>query len=168
MPDYWLDSDILIAAKRTHYSFRRVPTFWTMLETKAAEGILSCPFMVFVELIQYEDELAEWAKKRKDTPLFTDPSSSVQLKFNEIADWIDAQFQPRRVAEVLKGADAWLVAYASALGGSVVTAETEVGIGAKKVKIPNLCKEFVTVQPHPIEGAAASLPGRPPHATTAA
>ena len=46
------------------------------------------------------------------------------------------------MAEALKGADAWLVAYASVLGGSVVTGETEVGIGAKKVKIPNLCQEF--------------------------
>jgi hypothetical protein len=49
--------------------------------------------------------------------------------------------EPHR-SHFLAVADPWLIAKAKTLGATVVTHEVLAPLGSKKVKIPNICREF--------------------------
>jgi hypothetical protein len=74
--------------------------------------------------------------------LFLDPDSEIQIKFSEIADYVTRSFDTKNSEIFLQKADAWVISYADVHGFTVVTQEAPVGLGAKKVKIPNICQVF--------------------------
>ena len=59
---------------------------------------------------------------------------------SEVADYVNATYEPEQAHLFLAGADPWLIAHAKAEGGTVVTFEALVGPGAKIVKVPNVCR----------------------------
>ena len=67
MPDYWLDSDSLIQTKNGPYGFDIAPSFWSFIEQKMNEGVISSSVMVYGELENGdEDDLLLWAKQQKE------------------------------------------------------------------------------------------------------
>src|SRR6266571_3849582 len=64
--------------------------------------------------------------------------------YRKLAEWIQAepQFLPRAAEEFASAADGWLVAFAKARGGIVVTLEEFDPLIKKHVPIPNLCQAF--------------------------
>ena len=50
------------------------PRFWTVLEEMSYAGLLACPELVYCELSDVQDDLADWAKKHKD--MFVDPDAT--------------------------------------------------------------------------------------------
>jgi hypothetical protein len=137
-----MDADSLMQPKDGPYKIERVPSFWEFIEAKAAAGIIASSVFVYREICDaYQgDPLRIWAEARAGTPLFREPSDDVQCCMNEVADYVNGNYEPEQAQLFLAKADPWLIAHAKADGGTVVTFEALVGPGAKIVKIPNVCR----------------------------
>lgn len=145
---YCLDANVYIEAHRRYYAFDIVPGFWDGLERLVEEQIICSPLMVYEEIIDSGDELAQWAKANKDN-LFLPADDSTQDVFRDIANLVERLYEPQHVQKFLSGADPWVIAHAKAHGLSVVTMEsrkienqTEQGRVSGKIKIPNVCERF--------------------------
>lgn len=141
---YWLDANVFIVAKDGPYRFRTHPGFWQFMAEQAKAGTVRSPWMVYEEIVRNshsDDELAQWAKSRKDGGLFAHPDEAVQRAFTKVADHVDANYQQHQAGQFLSVADPWLIAHAMAAKGTVVTFE-KLSPGAHKVKIPNVCGHF--------------------------
>ena len=142
MPDFWLDADSLIRAKRGPYGFDIAPGFWDFLEERGKEGIIASTIVVYRELQDGgEDDLLEWARKQKDNGFFIEPDLSVQAVFRKIADYVSNNYPQYNASEFLDDADPWLIAHAKAYGGRVVTFEVAAP-NSKDPKIPDVCNKF--------------------------
>ena len=143
VPKFWLDTNVFITPKNSYYSFDIAPGFWTFIDEQAETGEIAAPALVYDELVdRSDDQLAQWARERRGSPLFVKPSASVQSDLTRIADHVTSRYEPNQAADFLKGADPWVIAHAIAEGGIVVTLETKVPPGSTKVKIPNICEHF--------------------------
>jgi hypothetical protein len=144
MPDYWLDSDVLIESKKRWYSFQIAPGFWSFLDLKVNEGHVCASTRVYHEIVdETDDELADWAKARRGLPFFVEPDEAVQAALTEIVDYVHASYSAVHAQRFLSGADPWIIAHAKAHGGTIVTLETLItDPNARRVKIPNVCAQF--------------------------
>jgi hypothetical protein len=98
---------------------------------------------VYKELTKGESDVSEWIKERKDSGLvkkFHDDAT--QEEYKKIVDHVVADgYKPEVVAEFLSGADPWIIAACKVHQLVLVTKETY-STSKKKVKIPNICREF--------------------------
>ena len=142
MPNYWLDADSLIRTKNGPYGFDIAPSFWSFIEQKMNEGIVSSSSMVFGELENGdEDDLLIWAKQQKENGHFIDPDAAVQTILRQIADYVNENYPPFQASTFLSGADPWIIAHAKAHGGMVVTFEVPAP-NSNKPKIPDVAAQF--------------------------
>lgn len=144
MGKLWLDANVFMEAKNGYYAFDIAPGFWEALQHGAKAGSICCPMMVYDEIARGGDELKVWAAEPKSFVLFAEADESVQKAFSKIAEAVTngKSHHPAQAALFLKGADPWVISFAMANKGSVVTQEKLVGPDSKKVKIPNICKHF--------------------------
>lgn len=147
MPDFWMDADSFILPHRGPYRFQTLPQFWDFLEQKAREGIIASPDIVLEKELSADKEdaqdvLEKWARPLKGV-LFLDASEAVQVSYSQIVQYVEGnnRYKPYWVAKFLDGADPWVIAYAKALGGRVVTFEVPQP-EAKKPKIPDVAGHF--------------------------
>ena len=143
MVDYWLDSNVFIEGKKGPYGFDIAPHFWNFLDDLINAHRVSCPIMVYDELQNVQDDLSTWAKERRRTNLFVEPSEAVQRTFQEVITYVMQQYpdnQSRR--RFMNRADPWVIAHAIAQGGTVVSLEGRAPDTSTKVKIPNVCSHF--------------------------
>ena len=142
---YILDTNVFIQAKNFYYGFDIVPAFWDWLDEEFENGVIVSIKPVYDELVAGKDELADWAKDRKDDGWFI-PVDDVdtQIKFAEISQWtVTSDFKEPAKKEFLKVADSLLVAKARERGATIVTHESLYDPKIKKkIKIPNVCEEF--------------------------
>lgn len=142
---YILDANVFIEATRRYYSFELCPGFWECLNTFHAEGRVSSSDHVRAELLRGKDDLAEWAKKAVPSSFFGSSNEAPVIEaYAELVGWVQLheQFLPEAKSEFASVADGWVVAQAMALGLTVVTHEVYDPNIKKKVKIPNVCREF--------------------------
>ena len=142
MPRYCLDADTFIQAKNGPYGMDIVPAFWSWLDQQFEAGAIYSSILVCDELLEGSDDLAEWAKLRKDNGMFVPPSDVVQATFRQIADYVNANFPQPQAQMFLDGADPWVIAEAKVGNAIVVTHEILVPPNSSKVKIPNICQKF--------------------------
>jgi hypothetical protein len=143
-PIYVLDANVFIEAQRRYYAFDLCPGFWEcLLHHHHAARIIS------VDRVRDEispgDELETWAKTTAPGGFFASTADAAVVQhFMAIMQWVQsqAQFKVEARAEFAQVADGWLVAYARAYGGIVVTHEEYAPDARKRVKIPNVCKQF--------------------------
>lgn len=140
-PVYWIDSNILISAKDGPFRFSLNPAFWEALEVQAELGRIRVSKMVYDEIVNDgpNDDLANWMKTHRTNGFCVTPDQSTQGALTSIADFVQATYGIHQAAKFLSDADPWVIAHALASDGIVVTFET-LQPGAKKVKIPNVCK----------------------------
>ncbi len=139
----WLDTNVLIEAKNAFYAFDIAPGFWIGIREAAKAGLVRSPTMVFHEIAKGGDDLSQWVKDARGVDLFCDPDKDAQALFGSIGKYVTSNYEKPRVDKFLAGADPWVIAMASVNGGKVVTQEKLLlGAGIKKIKIPNVCKEF--------------------------
>ena len=141
-PVYWLDANVLIQASRGPYRIDRVPPFWIFIDQQLQQGNLRAPKMVYDELTDGNDRLAQWCKQRRKY-LSVTASRDVQKCYRDIATYVQANATVARTHEFLRGADGWVIAHAMDMGtsGIVVTQEaTRRQHG--KVRIPAICSVF--------------------------
>ncbi len=140
---YLLDANAYIEAKNHYYRMTVCPGFWEWMDLQFASGQVVSIRMVFDELSNYGDALSEWVKIRQ--PYFIEVDDEItQEVFMEIAQFVveHPDYTEPHISKFLAVADPWLIAKAKTLGATVVTHEVIVPSGSKKVKIPNICREF--------------------------
>lgn len=148
MPDFWLDANSLIIPHRGAHRFSFNTPLWNFLETQAHDGIIGSPQIVFDDEIASDNKIEEkdalelWARELKGI-LFLPPTNSVQVEYARVVNYIqnNGRFTQPNVAKCLGGADPWLIAYALALGGKIVTFEVS-ALKSKDPKIPDVANEF--------------------------
>lgn len=140
---YLLDANSYIQAKNFHYRMKFCPGFWDWLDSSAQHGKLCSISMVYKELADFGDELSDWVKKRQDHFEGIDDSDT-QSVFGTIAQHVmDLKLPPdTEKIRFLDGADPWLIAKALTTGKTVVTHEVIAPDNSRKIKIPNICKDF--------------------------
>lgn len=106
---YCLDANVFIQAKNGPYGMDIVPSFWQFLDDQAdAEAICSSK-EVYGELAKGDDDLAIWAKDRKDGGMFVEPDEKIQAVFVDIADFVIERHANHQARLFLDSADPWVV-----------------------------------------------------------
>jgi hypothetical protein len=142
MPKYCLDTNVLIQAKNGPYGFDIAESFWELIDQKFDDTTIITPTLVYKELTDGNDELAEWIRARKGKECFIEPDKEAQDILSAIADYVNQNYPQHEAAEFLSKADPWVIAVAKVTNCVVVTQETLVGNESKKLKIPNICRKF--------------------------
>ena len=142
MPLRLLDANVFIQAKNSYYSFDLVPAFWTWLETQATSSALASIDLVYKELKDGSDELAQWVKDRRQTIFHVGSSSpAVAGHMAYLYTWAQGEgYREHTIRDFMGSADPFLVGTAASLGAIVVTQEIPAGNSRKKVKIPDACE----------------------------
>lgn len=143
-PPYVLDANVFIEASRRYYAFDLAPRFWESLLQHAASGRVRSIDRVKQELERGKDKLAGWVESNFSDAFASTDEPDVIQSFGEIMTWVQAQsqFSAAAKADFANAADGWLVAYAKAQGGIVVTQEVPAPDARNRVKIPNVCQAF--------------------------
>jgi hypothetical protein len=91
----------------------------------------------------YDDDLTAWCKPRKSKGLCCNETKAVQQRYAQIAAHVHEKYteKPQQVREFLAGADGWVIAYALATEGVVVTMENERSYRSK-IKLPTVARVF--------------------------
>lgn len=144
---YLLDANVFIEANRRYYAFPICPGFWAALVSHHGSGSVWSIDRVKDELVDSKDELSNWVRDDVPPAAFLSTNDSVVVaRYAEVIGWAMAQPQFLAAAKAefadAKDADAWLVAYASVNGLTLVTHETLDEQIRRKVKLPNACREF--------------------------
>lgn len=140
---YLIDANVMMQAANTYYSFDHVPGFWDWLSSKIEDGTIRTASLVADE-VDYPAALVDWIDAQEQHGFYIDVSDpQIQTQYAAVAAWVvNEPFGPEHIAKFLNGADPWIIAAAAVSGGTVVTQEQPVGVGSKKVKIPNVCQQF--------------------------
>lgn len=142
---FLLDANVFIEASRRYYGFDIVPSFWNWLDQKQSNEDIASITSIYDELVNGNDELAEWVKERKGSGWWLEVTDrETQETYREVVAWVMAHpnFKPEAKDEFLAGADPWLIAEAKVLGVTVVTHEKLDLNAKKKVYIPVVCEHF--------------------------
>ncbi len=137
-----MDANTYIQAKNQYYHMDVCPGFWDWLDKQYQAGNLASVLVVYDELKYFGDELSDWVKSRREQ--FLDiMDKETQEVFAEIAQYLMTKdFSPKNRDDFLAGADPWLIAKAKSMRAVVVSHESLVPEHSKKVKVPNVCKQF--------------------------
>jgi predicted nucleic acid-binding protein len=142
---YWIDTGVLIQAHRSTYPFDMVPQFWHFLHTQLEPEVVSMPRLAYEEIVNggYDDQLVAWCKSRKKLGLCRIETKEVQQRYGQISAHVQEKYsrKPQRLQDWFKGADGWIIAYALATGGAVVTQETDYSYKSK-IKLPTVATAF--------------------------
>lgn len=136
---YLVDANILIDAKNRYYAFDIAPGFWAWLEQAHCAGEVISIDAVRDELLAGDDELADWARARRDFFLPVD-QRTVQ-NFAPLSTWAASRnYTPAALREFNSDqADFVLIAHAAGHGDIVVTNEQPTPQARRRVKIPDAC-----------------------------
>ena len=131
-----------IEAKNRYYAFDIAPGFWVWLEQGHRTGKLISIDAVRDELVQGDDELAEWARGRRDFFLPID-QLTVQ-RFRTLSDWARHQNYRQSALNDFSSdrADFLLIAPAIGHGDTVITNEQPSPQAQKRAKIPDACAGY--------------------------
>lgn len=139
---YLLDSNTYIQAKNQYYGMDICPAYWDWLDQQVGQGFVASIDLIGKELREGNDELAEWVKKRAAHFIRNDDTET-QAIVSQIAQAVMAADYNVGNREIfLAKADPWIIAKAKSIGAIVVTHEAHAAPNTKKVKIPNICRQF--------------------------
>lgn len=136
---YLVDANILIDAKNRYYAFDIAPGFWAWLEQVHRAGKVISIDAVRDELLAGDDELAAWARARRD---FFLPADHLTVRnFAALSTWAASKnYTPAALREFNSDqADFVLIAHAAGHGDIVVTHEQPTPQARRRVKIPDAC-----------------------------
>lgn len=140
---YCLDANLFFTADSLYYPMDFCPAYWDMIDKHIEDGSVLILDQVYQELTKGESAVSEWIKERKDGGLvkkFHDDETQEEYKkiVNHVAS---SDYKPEVIDEFLRGADPWIIAACKVHNLVLVTKETY-STSKKKVKIPNICREF--------------------------
>ena len=143
-PRFVLDSNVLITAKNSYYSFDICPAFWIALISASKNGRILSIDRVRDELLAGNDDLSRWVKLYVSGIFVPSSEPAVRAAYSRMVSWVqrNPQFTRPAKAEFARVADGWLAAYASVHGATVVTLETFDPSIKRRIKLPNVCRQF--------------------------
>ena len=143
-PEFVLDTNIFVQANLGYYAPDICPSFWQALLEAYLNGRLVSIDKVREEILVIDDNLAVWAKAEASALFVSSDLQPVSDAFTEMVAWVqqNQQFTEAAKAEFLDAADGWVAAYASVHNATVVTLETYDANIKRKVKLPNVCRQF--------------------------
>jgi hypothetical protein len=137
---YVLDANAFIEPAKGYYAFDIVPSYWDQLAANGASGRICTIDRVAAEILSPAD-LKTWIDGPFKPCIRQSNTQDTLAKYAALMTWAQAQpFSAPAKAEFATVADAWLVAYAAAVGATVVTHETFDANCRRRVKIPNACQ----------------------------
>jgi len=149
-PRYWFDTSSFINPSRLSHRFSRGMRLWDFLAEKALEHVIGSPSIVLtLELTPSDknkaDELAKWALEL-DEVLFLPPDESVQRHHSETVQYVSGnpQYKQHHIQAFCGKADTWVIAYAKAHGGKIVTFEQTAPFSTEP-KIPDVAKALFDI-----------------------
>jgi len=135
---YLLDANVFIQAKNLHYGFSFCPAFWEWIVRENRAGKVFRVEKVRDEIMEGNDDLAQWAAQHKDS-LFLTLDATMLPAMQRVSTWVtNQQYASAAVNLFLQDADYYLVAPALA-GGHVVVTHEKPEVSIKRVKIPSVC-----------------------------
>ena len=140
---YLLDANTYIQAKNLYYDMEFCPAYWDWLDLQYNQGVIASVGMIGRELKAGDDALAQWVATRAHH-FVDDTDSATQAHYVNIVQKVasSGHYNPANRDQFLAKADPWLIAKAMAIGAIVVTQEGFVDPSSRKVKVPNICREF--------------------------
>jgi len=131
-----LDTNVLVNAKRDYYGFEFCPGFWDWLDIAWADGRVASVEAVYDELVDYGDQLSDWARDHRS--FFLAPGAAEVSAMATVNGWAAASGDYTLAAkqEFAAAADSALIAHAMAGGHIVVTHELPAN-ARKRIPIPN-------------------------------
>lgn len=139
---YLLDANTYIQAKNQYYGMDICPAYWHWLDLQYEKGVIGSVDMIAKELKDGNDDLAHWVRDRPAHFIKNDDIDT-QLIFTQIVHKImTGDYNPGNRDDFLAKADPWIIAKAKSIGATIVTHESFVHAGTRKVKIPNICQQF--------------------------
>jgi hypothetical protein len=142
-----MDTSAFVEARRRLYPASNLP-FWGFLAKHIEAGSICSPTQVFKEVCEGTDWLKEFVKARPGG-LNIKTERRIQDGMRVVADHVKSQYPLRRWSDFLSGGDAWVIACALKIVGTVVTEES--AHLKKKIRIPVVCERLV-VRHTDIEG----------------
>ena len=138
-----LDANVYLEAYHRYYGMDLVPGFWKFIEEKTEEGLILSIDRVYEELKRKEDSLSVWADNMSDM-FVSSTDTNVVSAFQEMIEFVNASvhFTDAAKFEFADVADGWIAAYAKVHHATVVTHEKYDPNIKKKVKLPNICRQF--------------------------
>lgn len=79
-----LDTNVLVNAKRDHYGFEFCPGFWDWLDIAWADGRVASIEAVYDELVDYGDQLSDWARDHRS---FFLPPGGAPVSLRSLGQW---------------------------------------------------------------------------------
>lgn len=138
---YVLDTNIFISASQRHYRFSFLPGFWFWIIEQEKKKLLCSFEECGKELRNFDDELANWAKKNKH--LFLPPRQGYEKSLKLVADWSNNSDRTNEVKNrFMAGVDFKLIAFAHSESLSLVTEERPEPTQKGKIKIPDVCNDL--------------------------
>jgi hypothetical protein len=133
---YLLDTNVFVSARRLHYGFDFCPAFWDWIDGAAARGTVASIEAVYDEIIEYGDELSDWARGRR--ALFRPVTAAEVGAVAAVNRWANdsPDYDAAAKLEFAAVADSFLVGQAFAGGHTIVTHEA-IRDTRKKIPIPN-------------------------------
>jgi hypothetical protein len=139
---YLLDSNTYIEAKNRYYGMDICPAYWDWLDKQVGEGAIASIDMIGKELKAGNDELAIWVADRPAHFIRNDDENT-QAMVAEIVQWImEGDYNQGNRDNFLAKADPWIIAKAKIIGAVVVTHEAQAAANTRKIKVPNVCRQF--------------------------
>ena len=143
-PRYVLDADVFITANNGYYAPDICPSFWGCLLQAHRAGYVISIDRVRDELLDGNDNLVDWVRDEASLMFVPSTESAIVTTFSRMSTWVqqNQQFTDAAKAEFADAADGWLAAYASVHSITLVTLETFEPNIKRKVKLPNVCRQF--------------------------
>lgn len=144
---FLIDSDVFITSKNLYYAFEICPGFWNSLIHHYHQGEVRSIDRVRVELLagRETEDLVRWVKSELPGGFFLDTSEEKTVSaYEEVMLWVqrNPQFYDPAKAKFATEADGWLVAYAMAHGGTVITNEQSRRESKSRILLPDVCDSF--------------------------
>ncbi len=140
---YIIDSCSLMELKRKN-PFDVYPTVWEKIESLINRGLLLAPREVLNEIMEGDDQLAEWAKKHNK--MFVEPTEKQIEIVKDILKEFPALIKQNRKYD----ADPWVIALAVEMATSLQQTLTpikrivftEEKLRGEQIKIPYVCQKY--------------------------
>ena len=136
---YVLDTNVISALHKNYYR-KRFVSLWKQFDQLVAEGMVTSTREAYHEL--HDGVLGadtEWAKANADVFATPDANEAAFVAQIYSVPHFQANIEKQKLIRGGRNADAFIVARAYAIGGSVVTLER---LKPNAVKIPNICDHF--------------------------
>lgn len=142
---YVLDADSFIRSKREHYAFDFCPGYWDALVRSYREERLCSIEPVKAELERGKDDLADWVADDAPGEFFESvEDEDVTDTYADVISQVQSnpQYDIGAKQRFARGADPWLVAYASVFGCIITTHEVSAPQSKATIKLPDIAATF--------------------------